>query len=769
MEKPKAKYIIVTGGNMSGLGKGTAISSIGVLLLTKNILLTTVKIDPYLNVDAGTMSPYEHGEVFVLDDGGEVDLDLGNYERFLDIKLSCSNNITSGKIYEKVIHKERRGEYLGRTVQVVPHVTDCIKDWISDVIEEHITKMRKEKNIDSKEEYKKCSVPCVCLIEVGGTVGDIESAVYLEALQQLINSLDSEDVCLCHLSHVPIIGTLREQKTKPAQHSVRILREAGLRPDFIFCRCEEPLTKEAIQKISLFSQVKEEHVISLHNTSNLYKVPLILEEQNVSSLILKKLKLENMVLKNKICISPYSFNTWKLLANRYENATETVVIGIVGKYTGSNDTYLSVISALVHACLECGYRLVIKYINSSHLCMKYKKEHKKMENKGKGKETVQNEETQKKKGRKGEIEEGNWKDSIEGKNKEKGKEETDKYLFETYFEKRKKKYDTALEILKSVDGVLVPGGFGTRGIEGKYFSSKYCRLNNVPYLGICLGMQTAIIDVAMNYLNPNASSEEFEDSVQKKKEYMNMENIKGEHNNILPNGIENEELLIKNNSDSAKRTDGDMLPNVSESNNMSNNSNGISNHYEKRISNNCDSNTDTNGIICSYPFNAKIMNKIKLLGIKDFYRSVEEIDNNNAIISMPEFIGENAKGGSMRLGLKHSKIIDTDSLTYQLYDQRVDIYERHRHRYEINPKYVPLLECAGLSFVAKDCNSVRMEVCEIKNHKFFIGVQFHPEFTSKPFKANPIFLAFILAAKGKLNERLQKYKKHLYSGISYQS
>ncbi|KOB89163.1 CTP synthase [Plasmodium falciparum Dd2] len=435
-EKPIIKYIIVTGGNMSGLGKGTAMSSMAVLLLTKNILLTTIKIDPYLNIDAGTMSPYEHGEVYVLEDGGEVDLDLGNYERFLNIRLTYKNNITSGKIYEEVIKKERKGEYLGKTVQVVPHVTDAIQKWIKDVIDENIKKMKKEYNIDS---FNK--IPCMCLIEVGGTVGDIESAVYLEALQQLINNLNNDDVCLCHLSYVPIIGNLREQKTKPTQHSVKILREAGLKPDFIFCRCEEPLTQEAIKKIALFSQVKNEHVISLHDTSNVYKVPLILDKQNVCMNVLKKLNLENVVLNNKLQISPYSFNIWKQLADRYESSSEQVVIGIVGKYTASNDTYLSIISSLVHACLECGFKLVI---NS-----------------------------------------------------------TEKIIFvddttsdEDYDKKRRIKYEKAWETLKSVDGVLVPGGFGTRGIEGKYLSSKYCRLHNIPYLGICLGMQIAVIDVA---------------------------------------------------------------------------------------------------------------------------------------------------------------------------------------------------------------------------------------------------------------------------------
>uniref|UniRef100_A0A8C9H6F8 CTP synthase n=1 Tax=Piliocolobus tephrosceles TaxID=591936 RepID=A0A8C9H6F8_9PRIM len=350
--------------------------------------------------------------------------------------------------------------------------------------------MKKEYNIINSVN----KVPCICLIEVGGTVGDIESAVYLEALQQLTNNLNHDDVCLCHLSYLPIIGNLKEQKTKPTQHSVKILREAGLKPDFIFCRCEEPLSDEAIQKISLFSQVKKEHVISLHDTSNVYKVPLILEQQNFSSNVLKKLNLLNITLKNKIQISPYSFNTWKHLCDRYESSTEPVVIGIVGKYTASNDTYLSIISALVHACIQCGYKLIIKYINSSHLSLK-KKSKKKYIN-------------AKKKANKYSYETGSEINS------------TRKQLFvddttsdEDYDKKRRIKYMQAWKTLKSVDGVLVPGGFGTRGIEGKYLSSKYCRIKNIPYLGICLGMQIAVIDVTREYLNKYANSEEFEDVI----------------------------------------------------------------------------------------------------------------------------------------------------------------------------------------------------------------------------------------------------------------
>ncbi|KAI4835898.1 CTP synthase [Plasmodium brasilianum] len=837
------KYIIVTGGNMSGLGKGTAMSSMGVLLLTKNILLTTIKIDPYLNIDAGTMSPYEHGEVYVLEDGGEVDLDLGNYERFLNIKLSYKNNITSGKIFEQVIKKERKGEYLGKTVQVVPHVTDVIQKWIKGVIDENIKKMKKEYDINSNNN----KIPCICLIEVGGTVGDIESAVYLEALQQLINNLNSDDVCLCHLSYVPIIGNLREQKTKPTQHSVKILREAGLKPDFIFCRCEEPLTEEAIRKISLFSQVKNEHVISLHDTSNVYKVPLILEQQNFSEHVLKKLNLQNIVLENKLSISPYSFSTWKQLSDRYESSSEHVVIGIVGKYTASNDTYLSIISSLVHACIECGFKLIIKYINSSHLSLKKKSKKRNIDLKRKARKYSY--------------------DTFQQVNT------MQNHLFvddttsdEDYDKKRRIKYERAWETLKSVDGVLVPGGFGTRGIEGKYLSSKYCRLRNIPYLGICLGMQTAVIDVARQYLNKYANSEEFEDILEiqssnsdedkfhkKRRKFTKGTNEEGtmeklsnhngkKHNSVVemnkdflivneritsPEGIILKEELHKHEPHPIQQDDnydnsGDdntllntnqnkltleehniSLCNVkaehekNEPSTMNNNVNAKTMHYIYGKNHSKEENmalfddvssifddeygggkntkkagnfVRTNKCIEEIPnklLNPVLQEKIKLMGIKDYYKSIDEIDNNNVIIYMSEFKGDDNKGGTMRLGVKQSKIIDKDSLTYKSYDEATYIFERHRHRFEINPKYVPLLESVGLSFVAKDIHSVRMEICEIKNLNFYVGVQFHPEFTSRPFKANPIFLAFILASKGKLKERLDKFGNKLCSGSLY--
>ncbi|CAI7723030.1 CTP synthase, putative [Plasmodium vivax] len=844
------KYIIVTGGNMSGLGKGTAMSSMGVLLLTKNILLTTIKIDPYLNIDAGTMSPYEHGEVYVLEDGGEVDLDLGNYERFLNIKLSYKNNITSGKVYEEVIKKERKGEYLGKTVQVVPHVTDAIQKWIKGVMDDNIKKMKKEYNIRASSTPN--TVPCICMIEVGGTVGDIESAVYLEALQQLINNLNADDVCLCHLSYVPIIGILREQKTKPTQHSVKILREAGLKPDFIFCRCEEPLTEEAIQKISLFSQVKNEHVISLHDTSNVYKVPLILEQQNFSANVLKKLNLQHIVLKNKLQISPYSFSTWKQLSDRYESSNECVVIGIVGKYTASNDTYLSIISSLVHACIECGFKLIIKYINSSHLSLKKKSKKKNIDLKRKARKYSY--------------------DTFLQINT------TQKHLFvddttsdEDYDKKRRMKYERAWDILRSVDGILVPGGFGTRGIEGKYLSSKYCRLHNVPYLGICLGMQTAVIDVARQYLNKYANSEEFEDvlevhshlddkMINKKKREFNKcatdypasasEFTRAAESDLFSGSREfrkgrshTDDVCFEMKKEAPHiRPDLHATRNVAQSNlpyNDENDSDYLA--QKKHAISACSTNEEIpngigleaseggeNGEVCtderSSPlrpngqigdgkkehfakrhtdmlnFNSSsprdqgaepsddadflttqkyiedipkkindpaLQEKIKLMGIQDYYKSIEEIDNNNVIISMNEFKGDDNKGGTMRLGVKQSKVIDKDSLTYKAYDEATYIFERHRHRFEINPKYVPLLESVGLSFVAKDVDSVRMEICEMKKLNFYVGVQFHPEFTSRPFKANPIFLAFILASKGKLKERLDKYGNKLCSGSLY--
>jgi len=348
------KYIVVTGGTLSGLGKGTTISSLGVVLKSCGLRVTAIKIDPYLNIDAGTMSPYEHGEVFVLEDGGEADLDLGNYERFLDITLSRDHNITTGKIYERVIRRERQGDYLGKTVQVVPHVTDAIQEWIRDV---------SLRPVDNKQ-----GPADVCLIEVGGTVGDIESSVYLEALQQFSYRVGLENFCLMQLAFVPVMGVVGEQKTKPTQHSVKFLREAGLRPDFIFCRAENELEEATKRKIGLFCQTRVDHVISVHDVSNIYHVPLVLEQQSVGTLVCERLKLvPGLPSPREGSPSPFDLRTWRQLAERSDAPEVSVKIGIVGKYTGLADSYLSVIKALKHAGVSAGLKVTIEWIESSDL------------------------------------------------------------------------------------------------------------------------------------------------------------------------------------------------------------------------------------------------------------------------------------------------------------------------------------------------------------------------------------------------------------------
>ena len=432
------KFVIVSGGTVSGLGKGTAISSLGVVLKAYGYPVTAIKIDPYLNIDAGTMSPYEHGEVFVLEDGGEGDLDLGNYERFLDVKLTKDHNITSGKIYSSVIAKERQGGYLGKTVQMVPHVTDAVQDWILRVAkeaEQRDTSLTAS-NITQKE--------LIVLIELGGTVGDIESAVYLEAIQQFQYRIGVENVCNIHVGFVPMLGVVGEQKTKPCQHSVKLLREAGIKPDFLFCRSESPLEEDVRKKLSLFCQTSKEHVISLHDVKNSYRVPMLLHEQHCGEFVLKRLGLDVSI--------PADLTAWMALADRAERLLvsvpksvndKSVRIAIVGKYTGLSDSYLSVIKALQHAALEANVHLTIEWFEATEL-----------------------------------------EDPATNEN--------------------------VLNKLRGMDGILVPGGFGDRGVEGKIACARFCLNEGKPYFGICLGLQTAVICVARDRLHlSDANSAEF--------------------------------------------------------------------------------------------------------------------------------------------------------------------------------------------------------------------------------------------------------------------
>jgi len=424
------KYVVVTGGVLSGLGKGVTASSIGVLLKSAGLRVTSVKIDPYLNVDAGTMSPFEHGEVFVLDDGGEVDLDLGNYERFLDIALTRDNNITTGKVYDNVIQKERKGDYLGKTVQVIPHITNEIQDWI-----ERVAHTPSDGN--GKE-------PDACVIELGGTVGDIESAPFIEALRQFQFRVGSENICFVHVSLVPVMGPVGEQKTKPTQHTVKELRGLGIIPDILVCRSANPLEDETRVKLAAFCHVSQNAVVSAHDVSNIYRVPMMLEEQGVTGVLSEGLGFK---LPGKRPL----LEEWKDMADRVDGVEKEVRIAMVGKYTGLSDSYLSVIKALQHSSYAVNHKLVIDWIESAS-------------------------------------------------------------LDDDTAESDPQAHADAWGLLKAVDGILVPGGFGRRGIEGKIKAAEYARTNNIPYLGVCLGLQVATIEFCRNVLGmEGANSTEFDE------------------------------------------------------------------------------------------------------------------------------------------------------------------------------------------------------------------------------------------------------------------
>ena len=393
------KYIIVTGGVMSGLGKGITSASIGRILKNKGFNVTAIKIDPYINIDAGTMSPYQHGEVFVLKDGGEVDLDLGNYERFLDIELTREHNITTGQVYQKVIEKERRGDYLGKTVQIIPHVTNEIK--------ERIRKVSKKSGAD------------ICIIEVGGTVGDIESMPFLEAVRQMHSEEKEEDIVFVHVTLVPL-DTQGEQKTKPTQHSVKELRSLGLQPDAIVARCKEPVLPDTKSKIALFCDVPASAVVSAHDASDIYYVPTLMEKEGLSGYLMQKLKITEKEISHD----------WDILMKKMASISREIRIAVVGKYAHLGDSYISINEALKHAGIECGCRVKADWLDAE--------------------------------------------------------------VFE--------KNPADIDMLRKYNGILVPGGFGVRGTEGKILAIKFARENNIPYLGLCLGMQLAVIEFARNVL-----------------------------------------------------------------------------------------------------------------------------------------------------------------------------------------------------------------------------------------------------------------------------
>ena len=538
------KYVVVSGGVLSGLGKGVTASSIGVLLKSAGLRVTSIKIDPYLNSDAGTMSPFEHGEVFVLDDGGEVDLDLGNYERFLDINLGKDNNLTTGKIYSKVIEAERRGDYLGKTVQVIPHVTDAVQEWIEDVAHQPA---------DGSGE-----IPDACIIELGGTVGDIESSPYIEALRQFQFRVGRENVTFVHVSLVPVMGPVGEQKTKPTQHTVKELRGLGITPDILVCRSSSPLADETREKLAAFCHVSPKAVMSTHDVPNIYHVPLMLQDQGLCDIL------------GVDCHSTTLLADWKVMAHHLDTLTEEVHIAMVGKYTNLSDAYLSVIKSLQHAAMAVDRKLVIDWIEASHL-------------------------------------ESDW-DNEEEK-------------------------ISAWSLLEKANGVLVPGGFGDRGVEGKILAAHYARTNNTPYLGICLGLQVATIEFCRNVLGlEGANSTEF------------------------------------------------------------------------------DENAPT-----------------------------------AAVVFMPE-ISKTHLGGTMRLGARPTLWQVDDCAIKRLYGQGDSVDERHRHRYEVNPDLIARIEAAGLVFVGKDETGQRCEIFELEGHPYYVGVQYHPEFKSRPGRPSPPFLGLLQAS-----------------------
>ena len=562
------KYVLVSGGVISGVGKGIIASSAGLLLKTMGLKVSSIKIDPYLNVDAGTMNPREHGEVYVLDDGGEVDLDLGNYERYLNITLTRENNITLGKIYSKVIEQERRGDYLGKTVQVVPHITGCIEEWIERVARVPVD--------DTAEE------PDVCIIELGGTIGDIEGMPFVEALTELRRNIPRDDFMQIHVSYIPVVHG--EQKTKPTQMAIKAVRSAGLIPDLIACRCEKPLEQATIDKIARFCQVQNPHVLAVRDMPSTYQVPILLSEQNLVPLMTSALQLDRLQLSPALQDKgKQTWQTWRSLTLGLQHLHETVEIVLVGKYLEQPDSYLSVTKSLEHAAMRCRRKLVIKYVDAEHL--------------------------------------------------EPATVKTDAAAF------YKARHD-----LCTAAGILVPGGFGGRGTEGMIAAASWARENNVPYLGICLGMQVAVIEFARSVCGvptPQASSFEF---------------------------------------DAAS---------------------------EDRV-----------------------------------------------IVSMPEH-HPGKLGGTMRLGLRATVWQpDTEwSKLRALYGlQNESINERHRHRYEVNPAYIEQLQAKGLTFIGKDETGVRMEVIELREHPWFVGVQFHPEYLSRVLHPSKPYLGFIAAAAGMLGE-----------------
>ncbi|WP_339642094.1 CTP synthase [uncultured Porticoccus sp.] len=532
------RYIFVTGGVVSSLGKGIASASLGSILEAHGLSVTILKLDPYLNVDPGTMSPFQHGEVFVTEDGAETDLDLGHYERFLSSRMNKRNNFTSGKVYETILRRERRGDFLGGTVQVIPHVTDEIKRRV----------LAGGEGVD------------VAIVEIGGTVGDIESQPFLEAVRQLKLELGSSRSILIHLTLVPYIATAGETKTKPTQHSVKELRSIGLSPDILLCRCEVELDEGQRKKISLFTNVEERAVVPLLDARTIYAIPRDLQRRGLDQIVMEKLHLE---------YSEADISSWDWVVENQLNPKHQVTIAMVGKYMELLDAYKSLNESLIHAGIRNQTKVNVRYIDSEDL-------------------------------------------------------------------------DNDLELLTGVNGILVPGGFGIRGVEGKIKAVKYAREHKIPYLGICLGMQVAMIEFARNVCGlARANSTEFD--------------------------------------------------------------------------------RDT-----PHPVIGLITEWIDIDG------KVEVRDEDSDL------------GGTMRLGAQNSYLVP-GSMAQKIYGADV-IFERHRHRYEVNNKYVQTLQEAGMQVGGWSENKTLVETIEIPEHPWFFACQFHPEFTSTPRNGHPLFSSFVKAA-----------------------
>nr|WP_092073545.1 CTP synthase [Dendrosporobacter quercicolus]NSL48022.1 CTP synthase [Dendrosporobacter quercicolus DSM 1736]SDM63592.1 CTP synthase [Dendrosporobacter quercicolus] len=529
-----AKYIFVTGGVVSSLGKGITAASLGRLLKSRGLKVTIQKFDPYINIDPGTMSPYQHGEVFVTEDGAETDLDLGHYERFIDINLSKSSNVTAGKIYWSVINKERKGDYLGSTVQVIPHITNEIKARVYQVAKE-----------DSAD---------IVITEIGGTVGDIESLPFLEAIRQVKKEVGRDDVLYIHVTLVPYISAAGELKTKPTQHSVKELRSIGIHPDIIVCRTEHEISADMRDKLALFCDIDVNAVIQNKNAASIYQVPLMMQDEGLDRIVLEKLRLD---------VGEADMAAWREMVDKIVCPSHLVTIAVVGKYVALQDAYMSVTESLRHAGIANETAIHIKWINSEEI-------------------------------------------------------EAAGIQLADYF--------------GDVDGILVPGGFGDRGVEGKIKAIQYARENGIPFFGLCLGMQCAVIEFARNVCRlADAHSTEF--------------------------------------------------------------------------------NPDT-----PHP----------------------------VIDLMPDQVAIEAKGGTMRLGVYPCKVAE-GTLTCKAYQAEI-IYERHRHRFEFNNAYRDTLEQCGLMIGGTLPNGRLVEIVEVKDHPWFVGTQFHPEFKSRPTNPHPLFRDFVKAA-----------------------